>query len=740
MIFDHVAAGPGFAWLNRFDSGLPKRAGRGERAQHGRKGRFCAPKSFAIPSGILLQGKDTMQGEKRLNGLNAAQSQAVRTTHGRVLVLAGAGSGKTSVLTHRIAYLLREQQVSPQAILGLTFTNKAASEMRQRVGALVDSKSARHLTLCTFHSFCMQILRKEIELLGYTSDFSLYNEKDMKRLLTQMARMMLEHEGELPSLQPTFDKIAEARSQGVFPKAPPSADKPTWHDTFAADLFSRLEACMRAYNAVDFDSLLVLTVQLFEEYPGVLAAYQQRFQYLMIDEYQDTNPIQYRLASLLAAGHRNLCVVGDDDQSIYGWRGAEIKHILHFDPDHTIKLEQNYRSTSTILKAANAVISNNKERHPKELWSSGPVGDAIELFHAPTETEEAEAVIQRLVKLHTEQKIAWRDMAILYRSNVLARPFETALINAVWPDPDADQSSDKKKWLRGIPYQIFGGTELYERSEIKDLMAYLRTVCNPSDEEAILRIINVPRRGVSDQALDKITAYNREKKMPLWELLQKLQKKDAAVAALREELSERGMKGIEGFVALIEKYRSAFNQDPLHTTLLNLLEEIDYKKAISEDVKSDKMRGFKWENIEQYVESLKRFTEEHATGSSPRALADFVSENLLNDDHWLKANRGLHEDKLNLMTFHSAKGLEFTACFLIGLEDHIIPHEKSLMETGVEEERRLMYVAITRAKRHLCLSMARKRKKMGQEIDSNPSRFLFEIPKDLVKVTSWRFS
>lgn len=677
-----------------------------------------------------------MQGKGNLESrLNNAQMQAVRTTRGRVLILAGAGSGKTSVLTHRIVYLLREQQVSPLSILGLTFTNKAASEMRQRVASLVDSKTAKQITLCTFHSFCMQVLRKEIERLGYTSDFSLYDEKDMKRLLTQMARMMLEHEGELPSLQPTFAKISEARSQGVAPgvalKTAPAvsseSEKPSWHDNFASDLYSKLHQCMRAYNAVDFDSLLVLTVQLFEEHPEVLKAFQQRFQYIMIDEYQDTNPIQYRLASLLAAGHNNLCVVGDDDQSIYGWRGAEIKHILNFPSDCTVKLEQNYRSTPTILKAANAVISNNKERHPKELWSNSSPGELLELFHAPTEVEEAEAVIQRMIKLHTEQNIAWKDMAILYRSNILSRPFETALLNAVWPE--------NGKWIRGIPYQIFGGTELYERSEIKDLMAYLRAISNPADEEAILRIINVPRRGVSEQALDKVTACNRGQKIPLWELLDRIKKRDPAFGALREDLSDKALKGIESFVSLIEKYRGDFAKPQLHATLQSFLDEIDYKKAIAEDVKSDKMRDFKWENISHYVECLKRYEEESAFPS----LNDFVSENLLDENHWSEDNRGSRENKLNLMTFHSAKGLEFTACFLVGLEDDIIPHEKSLQETGIEEERRLMYVAITRAKKHLCLSMARKRKKMGKENETSPSRFIFEIPKELLKITSWRF-
>ncbi len=660
----------------------------------------------------------------KANGLNSAQLQAVHTTQGRVLILAGAGSGKTSVLTHRMAYLLSEKQVSPQSILGLTFTNKAALEMRNRVASLVDPKIARQLTLCTFHSFCMQILRKKIDCLGYTNDFSLYDEKDMKRLLNQMARMMMDHEGELPSLQPTFTKIAEARMKGA--SSLPKLEKPTWHDTFAADLYSRLNQCMRAYNAVDFDSLLVLTVELFENHPDVLGFFQDRYEYIMIDEYQDTNPIQYRLATLLAEKHNNLCVVGDDDQSIYGWRGAEIKQILHFNSDHTIKLEQNYRSTPIILQAANAVISHNKERHPKELWSNRSPGDLIELFHAPSELEEAEAVVQRIIKLHTEQQIPWKDIAILYRSNLLSRAFETYLLNASWPN--------QGQWIRGIPYQIFGGTELYERSEIKDIMAYLRSISNPCDDEAILRIINVPRRGVSEQALDKITAYNRTNKLPLWELLKGLQKKDPAFTALRDQLSERATKGIDTFTLLVDRYRQAFSHSPLHETMLALLQEIDYKKAIAEDVKSEKMRLFKWENVEQYGDCLKRYESENPTCS----LADFVADNLLGENNWMHSNRDQCENKLNLMTFHSAKGLEFTACFLIGLEETIIPHEKSLQETGLEEERRLMYVGITRAKKHLTLSMARKRLKMGKESETAPSRFLFEIPKDLIKVTSWK--
>ncbi len=658
----------------------------------------------------------------KLEHLNEAQRRAIETIKGRILILAGAGSGKTSVLIHRIAHLLNHHKISPKAILGLTFTNKAAMEMRQRIAKMVDPTIAKELTLSTFHSFCMQILRKEIHRLGYTNNFSLYDEKQIKRLLMQMARHTLEQEGEMPSLESTFTQIAQARMHGK--PVEPSKEK-SWHGEFTIDLHRRLEQCLRAYNAIDFDGLLTLTVQLLEQFPETLASYQDRFQYIMIDEYQDTNPIQYRLATLLSGKYRNLCVVGDDDQSIYGWRGAEIQHILKFEADMTIKLEQNYRSTPIILKAANAVIKNNLERHSKELWSAKSQGELIELFHAPTDAEEAQGVVQRMIRMYQEQRISWRDMAVLYRSNTLSRPLEVALLQATW--------QREGLWIRGIPYQIFGGTELFERSEIKDLTAFLKAINNPLDEESMLRIINVPRRGISDQALDKITQYNRSQGIPLWILLQELKEGRETHRALLSDLSEKVFKGIDLFVDLITHYQEAFSQNPLHETLKKLVEQINYKKAIEEEVKSDKMRTFKWESVEEYIASLKLYEEEEKGN-----LADFLAATLLDEKTWAVNHRESGEDKVSLMTFHSAKGLEFKACFLVALEDHILPHEKSIQEGGVEEERRLMYVAITRAKQHLTLSMSRKRKQMGHEKDCIPSRFLFEIPKELIKIASWK--
>lgn len=640
--------------------------------------------------------------------LNDQQRKAIQTTEGRVLILAGAGSGKTSVITHRIAHLIKNLNTPPSSILGLTFTNKAAAEMRKRVAEMIDPALAKQVTLCTFHSFCMQILRKEIHKLGYTRDFSIYDERDVRRLLNHLVREELGVEGDLPSLDPTYEAISMAKNKAHTAEEMEG-------DAMSKQLYGRLQTVMRACNAVDFDNLLYLTLQLFEEHPDILAKYQTRFRYIMIDEYQDTNPIQYRLAKLLSAAHDNLCVVGDDDQAIYGWRGAEIKNILQFESKTVIKLEQNYRSTPTILTAANAVIRHNQQRHVKELWSSKEPGDLIEVFNAPNDTDEAAAVVLRMIAYNKTHKIPWKEMAILYRSNLLARPFELALMQASWQSPGDKET----EWRRGIPYETFGGTEFSERAEIKDIAAYLRVILNPQDQEAILRIINVPRRGISDQALDKLTQKNRDQKIPLWKVLQEASELDG--------LSDRALKGIRHFIEIIEKGREKFAQPPFDEGLRWLLETINYKKAIEEEVKSDKAREYKWENVEAFVQTSKNFTDLH----------EFLGTMVL-DDLPFSHRSDSKENRASLMTFHSAKGLEFTVCFLVGLEDQIMPHEKSLAENGLEEERRLMYVAMTRAKKHLTLSMSRQRKRFGKDVSMTPSRFLFEIPKELIKVSSWK--
>ncbi|MDR3624434.1 MAG: UvrD-helicase domain-containing protein [Chlamydiales bacterium] len=663
--------------------------------------------------------------DAELNKLNSEQQRAVFTTDGKVLVLAGAGSGKTRVLTVRIAHLIRNCNVSPSSILGLTFTNKAAAEMRERVGHLLGDRAAKEITLCTFHSFCMNILRKEIEAIGYTKHFSLYDEYDVQRLVKQIARELLEHNSDLPSLAPTLLAIHQARNNGLEPEEISCGT--TWHDSFFKELYKDFKSSMRSYNAVDFDDLLSLTLRLFKEHPSILHRYQERFSHILIDEYQDTNKIQYQITSLLSQKHQNLCVVGDDDQSIYGWRGAEIKHILEFDHTKLIKLEQNYRSTNVILKAANALIRNNKERHSKELWSSKESDRLIEVFHAPTDIQEAESVVCRLVKLKLEKGLKWKDIAILYRSNALARAFEQALLKHTWKDGD--------KWIRGVPYQVFGGEEYYERKEVKDLIAYLRVLLNPMDQEALLRIINLPRRGIGADSLEKLTQFNRSCHISLWNTLENL----GTTLELEKVVPEKAKESIKAFIQLIYLARKEFQSKPLSEAMRWLIETIDFKKSIYEDVKSDTMRQFKLDNVEAFVNSLASYESEMKEMGRDQeiSLHDFVTSTPLGQEKSFQKQKSLKEDCVALMTFHSAKGLEFEACFLVAIEDNIIPHEKSLRETGIEEERRLMYVAITRAKHYLTCSMARNRSQMGKDMPTIPSRFLSEIPKELLLPTLW---
>ncbi len=645
--------------------------------------------------------------------LNPEQEKAVLTTHGRVLILAGAGSGKTRVIVCRMAHLISTLKIPPQNIVGLTFTNKAAAEMRHRLQTLISPKEAKQVTLATFHSFCMQILRKEIDKLGYTRDFSLYDERDYERIMKQLIKQMLGHEGDLPSLAATREALTHLESQ-VSEKDPKNK---IWHDQFTQDLHTRLQNTLRAYNAVNFDNLIKLTVRLFEEHPDVLDRYQDQYQYIMIDEYQDTDPAQFRLAELLTKKHENLCVVGDDDQSIYGWRGAKLANILQFKADTIIKLEQNYRSTPLILEAANTVIANNKNRHQKKLWSNQTHSELIEIFNATNEQEEAEAIIHRLIHLHS-QGFSWKDMAILYRSNALSRQFEMSLINASWKHGN--------HWVRGIPYEIFGGLEFSERSEIKDILSFLRVIANPKDEEALLRIINIPRRGISDSFLDEITKMNRSQNIALWDLL-----KEIAEGKIPFPQHPRGIAGVQNFVQLIHKATQKFSHPPLHEGLAWLLEEINYKKVIEEEVKSDKMRTFKWENVQECVNALAQYEQENEP-----ILQEFIANTTLIKSSFSQHTEKSKEDKVQLMTLHSAKGLEFPICFIVGLEDHNLPHEKSKDTTGIEEERRLFYVGITRSQKKLTLSMARSRMRMGKIETTNPSRFLFEIPKHLLKVTT----
>lgn len=602
--------------------------------------------------------------------LNPEQLKACLAIKGKVLVLAGAGSGKTSVLTERIIHLIQDQKVPPNAILGLTFTNKAAAEMRERITKGVGKTTASLIALLTFHSFCLDLLKKEIHHLGYTPNFSLYDDRD---------KMRLEEE--------VFQKLSSKELEEV-----------------KVEHFRQgMTEVLKAYNAVDFDGLLELSVKLFKEHPKVLSKYQEQFQYVMIDEYQDTNQVQYELISLLTERSGNLFVVGDDDQAIYGFRGAEVDHILSFPHDTSIKLEENYRSTQPILDIANAVIKKNSKRHDKSLFSKKRKGNKPKLFHAPTEKEEAESIIHRLLYLQKEKGLQWSDIAILYRSNNLSKPFEVALMQASWKKDG--------QFVRGIPYHVVQGLSFYQRSEVKDIFAYLKVLNNPKDTTALLRILNYPKRGISTATIEALTTEANRLHCPVYDVLDHFD---------HLEISSAGKVGLSSFNSIIRKANA---KKTITETVQFLIDELHIKDEIEKEVKSENARMFKWDNITTILDMAASADQEHTT------LADFVNGCIL-DDH--KHSRNKKDKGVNLLTFHSAKGLEFKACFIVSLEDGIMPHDKSLEEGGIEEERRLFYVAITRAKEYLYLSMARKRLFRGKPMTRNACRFLFEIPKELI--------
>jgi len=646
---------------------------------------------------------------KKLLSFNANQIEAITTSDGFILIIAGPGSGKTMVITHRIAHLIIEKKIPPEQILGLTFTNKSAGDMQERLATLLNEDSAHRVMLSTFHSFCMYVLRREIESLGYTKEFSLYSERDTLRLLKNLAKYYLQLDDTTP-IEKDLAKILQAKQLGT------RAKEFSYHNVQIQELFHHLELSMCAYNAVDFDTLLSLTVELFERFPAILNTYQEKFRYIMIDEYQDTNSIQDKLSHLLAKKYGNLCVVGDDDQSIYSWRGANIQNILQFPYCKLITLEQNYRSTPTILEAANNIIANNIHRYKKWLCSQKKMGDPIHIFHAATEIEESTTIIDRILHLKEEKKLQWKEIAILYRSNILSKPFELALLGSLWKSENG--------WKRGIPYEIIGGTELYERTEIKDLVAYLRVIINPFDQEALLRIINYPRRGISAKTLDLLTRVNRCQKQPLWTIL--LQAKEGTLDCV---LTSSAKKGIYQLLSLLEETKKIIEVKGVHLAIRHLLTAIDLKKHILEESKTQKIQEYKWENVEQFLLMLQDFEENEEENS----LSHFLQSLALEKN--FKRKKGLQNNSIKLLTFHSSKGLEFPACFLVALEDHLVPHEKSLIETSLEEERRLFYVALTRAKHYLTLSMSRTRNKRGKEVKTTPSRFLYEIPKELLCLT-----
>lgn len=641
--------------------------------------------------------------------LNPQQQAAVRHDQGPLLLLAGAGSGKTRVITSRIAHLVGERGVPPEQILAVTFTNKAAREMLERVTEEVGRKRAKGMVIATFHSLCVRLLKEDIERLGYKKNFSIYATADQARLVRDLMQQ-LQVDGKKFDAERLLWIISDAKNRLVPPERFVPRDRDEY-SALAAELYPRYQKALKAFNAVDFDDLIMLVVRLLQEFPEVREKYQERFRYLMVDEYQDTNAAQYLLLKLLAGKHRNLCVVGDDDQSIYGWRGADLGNILDFEKDFSgaevIRLEQNYRSTGNILAAANAVIRNNKKRKDKALWTSGDPGRRIEYLRCEDEEDEARLVMERIHAERFKHNLAYRDFAILYRTNVQSRAFEEQLR------------------YENIPYVLIGGQQFFDRKEVKDAIAYLRVLVNPRDEVNLLRILNYPKRGIGETSADRLIRHSAELNRPLWEVL--------ADAAGVNDLGDKTTEAVTGFVTLLERYRKSFarTRDLAHTAR-ELYAEIKLEDEIYRGTDDPVKARRRADNVEEVVNAMASYVEREEKPS----LAGFLDKvSLLDRDQPNRdgKEKKLQQDAVVLMSLHSSKGLEFPVVFMVGMEEEYLPHKKSIEETfDIEEERRLCYVGITRARNHLLLLNAAARKKYGKPQPRVPSRFLEEIPAELL--------
>ena len=661
-----------------------------------------------------------------LDTLNGPQREAVLCTEGPLLVLAGAGSGKTRVLTYRIAHLIEDCGVRPWEILAITFTNKAAAEMRERLAGLVGAAS-KGMWVSTFHSMCVRILRANAEVLGFTRNFTIYDDSDSKQLVRDiMSELDLD-----PKRWPEKtlrSRISEAKNEllvpGVF--ASQVADPV---GKVAARVYTRLQERLKAANAFDFDDLLLYTYLLLKNHPDVLAAYQRRFRYILVDEYQDTNHAQYAICGYLAAGYQNLMVVGDDDQSIYSWRGADIRNILEFEEDypnaHVVKLEQNYRSVGNVLAAANAVISHNAHRKQKKLFTDAEDGDKIEVYLASDERDEGRWIAGEIEK-RRRAGVGYDQIAVFYRTNAQSRMLEDMLLRA------------------GVPYRIVGGTRFFDRAEIRDVMAYLTLAVNPADDIAAKRVINVPRRGIGKSTVEHIEQSAYAQGLTFMEA--------AELSIVDEGLRPAARKAVGSFVGLL-KEAASYGGD-LRKVVEAIVDKSGLVAALQQE-NTDESRG-RIENIKEFLGVVDEYVATHdvqdaefaaptaqdayeapAEGEQPTrelsadSLGDFIEWVTLRTDLDTADEGGA---AVTLMTVHASKGLEFDYVFVAGMEESIFPHMNTMMDpTGVEEERRLAYVAITRARKHLCLTRASTRQLYGQTSSNPPSRFLSEIPVELTQ-------
>ncbi|WP_282192531.1 DUF3553 domain-containing protein [Romboutsia ilealis] len=641
-----------------------------------------------------------------LDTLNPAQREAVEKTEGPVLILAGAGSGKTRVLTTRIGHLIEDKGVQPANILAITFTNKAANEMRERVEETLES-DASDMWISTFHSCCVRILRKDINRIGYNRSFVIYDSADQVTLVKDcLKELNLNDKVFEPKM--IISTISGAKDKLYDPKQFKAMHMNDNRMSKIADVYALYQDRLKRNSALDFDDLIFKTVELLKSDKEVLDYYRNRFKYIMVDEYQDTSKAQYELIKILAREHQNICVVGDDDQSIYGWRGADIRNILEFEKDyddvHVVKLEQNYRSTQIILDAANTVISNNIERKRKRLWSEKKDGELIKIQVAQDEIEESDFVADMIAKISREQNRSYKDFAVLYRANAQSRSVEDALNRSQ------------------IPYNIYGGTKFYERKEIKDLIAYLRVIQNPQDDISIKRIINVPRRGIGLRTIEKIEDRANLKQESIYSVLIDIETNSDISTKARNSISEF----VDNVIGTLRTMREVY---PVSKLIEKVIESIDYYGYIDELYKGNK------EEAEERKDNVKEFISvamEFEQISEEKDLETFLTGVALTSE----SSEEEEIDKVSLMTIHTSKGLEFPVVFIVGMEDGLFPIARavrSMNDSEIEEERRLCYVGITRAKEILYLTLTQKRTLYGKTNPSIASRFMEELPKECIE-------
>ena len=646
-----------------------------------------------------------------LNSLNPQQRQAVEALKGPLLILAGAGTGKTRVITFRVAHLIA-RGVPPRNILAVTFTNKAAREVQERVRQLLPkpkkdtNASEFHPTICTFHSLCVRILRRHIERLGYKRNFVIYNESEQ---LGAVRKILAQISSKGQKADPAAVLALLSRFKNGGEGATVFADEDV--RALAQHIRSRYETALHVCNAVDFDDLILLTLRLFHEHPDVLDACRAQYRYVMADEYQDTNATQFQLIHALAAQHRNFCVVGDDDQSIYGWRGAEIGNLLDLEKSlpevRIIKLEQNYRSTNTILNAANALIKNNARRRAKQLWSGKGMGDKIVLCAYANEEDEARNVVAQIEFARRGHRIPWSHNAVLFRTNIQSRPLETAFRSA------------------GVRYHLIGGQSFFDRAEIRDFLAYLKVFLNPHDDISLLRIANVPARGLSDVTMERLLAASQERKSSVFAAMKN--------PAVQGTFQTKAQQSIGAFVAFVDQTRvplhhASTSAQPLQTWADHFLNQAGYFAELKRLEKNP-------ENAEARIHNLRELMATMDDAGRPTdLLADrlqtFLEEITLDTEREEEAEAS---DAVTLITMHSCKGLEFPRVFVVGLEEGLLPHARSAAGGTLDEERRLLYVALTRAMQSLTLSYCAGRKRYGQLMPCHPSRFLKELPPELVE-------